>query len=579
MASACALEWVPDSLYNTAVTATVSSYSRHRREIKSLPENVQFDIYYKLYNKGRLCQLGMEFSELDTFAKVLKVNDKRHLLHHCFQALMDHGVSVSDILADAYSSQLTPSSCQDQIKRERAIQLGLTLGGFLCDAGWFYASEKVYLACLNLCMMETSDTCLEKEKTLRFECSVRLLHVQNSNCKYSDADSTCKISRECLESLQLHSIPVNTAAFSTECCALLFAECQYDEAIKYCAMAVSELASTLPHKTVVDVLRQCSKACVVKREFQKAEVLIKYAVSYARENFGFKHPKYSDALLDYGFYLLNVDSITAAVQVYQIALDIRQSVFGGNNLYVAIAHEDLAYASYVLEYSSGRFQDAKDHAEKAIEILGHILPEDHLLLSSSKRVKALILEEIAIDINDKAIEEAHLQEAHELHLQSLALAKKAFGENNVQTAKHYGNLGRLYQSMHRFQEAEEMHLKAIEIKERLLGADDYEVALSVGHLASLYNYDMGKYDEAEKLYLRSIAIGKKLFGEGYSGLEYDYRGLLRLYRTTDNYSMAEHYHTILQHWNNIRDRNNLIEVKPLDFTVSQELTDIVLNAF
>jgi hypothetical protein len=29
----------------------------------------------------------------------------------------------------------------------------------------------------------------------------------------------------------------------------------------------------------------------------------------------------------------------------------------------------------------------REHAEKAIEILSHILPEDHLLLSSSKRVK------------------------------------------------------------------------------------------------------------------------------------------------------------------------------------------------
>ena len=48
MASACALEWVPDSLYNMAVSATVTSYSRHRRELKLLPENVQFDIYYKV---------------------------------------------------------------------------------------------------------------------------------------------------------------------------------------------------------------------------------------------------------------------------------------------------------------------------------------------------------------------------------------------------------------------------------------------------------------------------------------------------------------------------------------------------
>jgi len=43
----------------------------------------------------------------------------------------------------------------------------------------------------------------------------------------------------------------------------------------------------------------------------------------------------------------------------QNALDIRQAVFGGNNLHVAVAHEDLAYASYVQEYSSGRFTDAK----------------------------------------------------------------------------------------------------------------------------------------------------------------------------------------------------------------------------
>ena len=35
-------------------------------------------LMFQLYSKGRLCQLGMEFSDLDTFAKVLKVNDKRY---------------------------------------------------------------------------------------------------------------------------------------------------------------------------------------------------------------------------------------------------------------------------------------------------------------------------------------------------------------------------------------------------------------------------------------------------------------------------------------------------------------------
>ncbi len=73
-----------------------------------------------------------------------------------------------------------------------------------------------------------------------------------------------------------------------------------------------------------------------------------------------------------------------------------------------------------------------------------------------------------------------------------------------------------------------MHLRAIKIKEELLGRDDYEVALSIGHLASLYNYDLGESAKAETLYLRSVAIGEKLFGPAYSGLEYDYRGLVKV---------------------------------------------------
>lgn len=38
-----------------------------------------------------------------------------------------------------------------------------------------------------------------------------------------------------------------------------------------------------------------------------------------REHFGHKHPKYSDTLLDYGFYLLNVDNICQSVVIYQVS--------------------------------------------------------------------------------------------------------------------------------------------------------------------------------------------------------------------------------------------------------------------
>jgi hypothetical protein len=44
-----------------------------------------------------------------------------------------------------------------------------------------------------------------------------------------------------------------------------------------------------------------------------------------------------------------------------------------------------------------------------------------------------------------------LSEAENLHMSALKLALATFGEKNVQTAKHFGNLGRLYQSMKKFQ--------------------------------------------------------------------------------------------------------------------------------
>lgn len=85
------------------------------------------------------------------------------------------------------------------------------------------------------------------------------------------------------------------------------------------------------------------------------------------------------------------------ILIFQQALDIKHFIHGNKNLAVATAEEDLSYALYVLEYSSGNFQSAKDHICKSIEILKTLLPTDHLLLSSARRVKALILEEIAID--------------------------------------------------------------------------------------------------------------------------------------------------------------------------------------
>lgn len=53
--AAVELEWIPETLYNTAISAVVDNYIRSRRDIRSLPENIQFDVYYKVQP---ICSIG-----------------------------------------------------------------------------------------------------------------------------------------------------------------------------------------------------------------------------------------------------------------------------------------------------------------------------------------------------------------------------------------------------------------------------------------------------------------------------------------------------------------------------------------
>lgn len=57
--AAVELEWIPETLYNTAISAVVDNYSRSRRDIRSLPENIQFDVYYKVRVTDQEAQMNM----------------------------------------------------------------------------------------------------------------------------------------------------------------------------------------------------------------------------------------------------------------------------------------------------------------------------------------------------------------------------------------------------------------------------------------------------------------------------------------------------------------------------------------
>jgi len=75
---------------------------------------------------------------------------------------------------------------------------------------------------------------------------------------------------------------------------------------------------------------------------------------------------------------------------------------------------------------------------------------------------------------------------------------------------------------------------------------------------------------------KSIAIGLKLFGKSYSGLEYDYRGLLHVYNKLDQFDKILEYTETLNHWKELRDKHAQSEDSPIDIQKHpQPITNII----
>lgn len=87
------------------------------------------------------------------------------------------------------------------------------------------------------------------------------------------------------------------------------------------------------------------------------------------------------------------------------------------------------------------------------------------------------------------------------------------------------------------------------------------------------------YPDVANCSMCSTYSGRKLFGDGYSGLEYDYRGLLRLYQAKTDVQKSAHYTAVLHEWNMLRDRNNVNHDVPFQFTIDSSCCEASIQKF
>lgn len=213
--------------------------------------------------------------------------------------------SFSNEVDSLLSKLSSPTHNQVQVSNTcKTLELGFNLGGFLCEAGWYPAATTVYRACINILRR------LNKQdpgyRVAKLECLTKLLHSLSNNCQFSEASNiyTELTSFVWQEEITAAKFPALACIYS-ELSSYHFMKSNYHEAYTWAMDAVKLLSSTIPPKLTIDVLRQASKSCVVKREFSKAELLVKQAVSLAKTVYGDSHPKYADCLVDYGYLALS----------------------------------------------------------------------------------------------------------------------------------------------------------------------------------------------------------------------------------------------------------------------------------
>ena len=422
------------SLYILAAEAVIKCPPKLRPSLDEVKEGILFDIVYQLHlriKKTTDCRLFDQslmhkMLTFPTFNKLLRVGDKRSSLHKILQAAVDMRLQSPRRLAEAFcrdqAEQLnklpspSPGLRNLRVSISKSLQLGSNLGEFLCEAGWYSAASEVHRACVNIIKRMnpwSSSPCS----------STRLLHSLVNDGQFREARNIyIKLARYILDERPTTSTDPSLAYTYSVLSHYHFMQSNYHEAFPWAMESVKLLTPSLPPKLTVDVLRQASKACVRKKEFAKAEILVKQALGISKTVFGDTHAKYADSLIDYGFYLVYVGHFTASLQAYQKALYVRKTCFGGDNLQVALAHMELASLPI---FSSTIFSDADRHAERSLSIMEKLLPSNHLYVAFCKRVLADIL------YRKPKHDEALLKKSEELHKFSFKLIRHNFGEFNA----------------------------------------------------------------------------------------------------------------------------------------------------
>jgi eukaryotic-like serine/threonine-protein kinase len=148
----------------------------------------------------------------------------------------------------------------------------------------------------------------------------------------------------------------------------------------------------------------------------------------------------------------------------------------------------------------GRHEDAREHLERAVELLGGLGSHDPEALAAASDLGALYER-----LGRYAEAETILREVLEVRVATL-------GEEHPDSLAAMNRLGDLMWSQGRFDELERLDRRTLEIRRRLFGDEHPDTLKSLNGLAATL-FTRGHYTEAAQIFEQSLAVGRRILGE------------------------------------------------------------------
>nr|XP_014102423.1 uncharacterized protein LOC106627003 isoform X2 [Bactrocera oleae] len=159
------------------------------------------------------------------------------------------------------------------------INFGLRLGSFLSDVGWILESIQIFTVVEAKIRLQGDN---ELTTMQLVDCLQRRLHCETLIWEFKAGRKTITEISRLLHTIDFENVPEYLAVeIYTRATSFHLVQHKIEEAYRCSAVIMQYISESMPTRILVDALRVTAKACMAKRKFGLANLMIQQAISMA----------------------------------------------------------------------------------------------------------------------------------------------------------------------------------------------------------------------------------------------------------------------------------------------------------